>query len=334
MAINKKLIHFKNKQTFESEVANENILDTSIVFIQDSKEISTHGTVYKTVNWSILTNPSQEYTTFTALENGTFSFTKKGTGDNIQYSKDNGTTWTSLASGNTVSVVTGDKVLWKSTITPKEVNGIGIFSSSNKFNVSGNIMSLLYGDDFKNQTNLEGKNFAFYSLFKDNGGLIDISNLKLPATTLCDNCYYYMFSGCTNLTTVPKLPAIIVAASCYYRMFYNCINLTTAPELPATTLANMCYSNMFEGCTGLTTAPELPATTLVNMCYYSMFTGCTNLNHITMLATDISASDCLYSWVSGVSSNGTFVKNPAMTSLPSGESGIPINWTVEDAVIS
>ena len=54
MAINKKLIHFKNKENFNNEVANGNILDTSIVFIQDSKEISTHGTVYKTVNWSIL----------------------------------------------------------------------------------------------------------------------------------------------------------------------------------------------------------------------------------------------------------------------------------------
>lgn len=54
MAINKKLIHFKNKENFDNEVANGNILDSSIVFIQDSKEISTHGTVYKTVNWSVL----------------------------------------------------------------------------------------------------------------------------------------------------------------------------------------------------------------------------------------------------------------------------------------
>ena len=63
MAINKKLIHFKNQQTFEQEVANGNILDNSIVFIQDSKEISTHGTVYKTVNWSVLYSP--ELITFT-----------------------------------------------------------------------------------------------------------------------------------------------------------------------------------------------------------------------------------------------------------------------------
>ena len=57
MAINKKLIHFKNKENFNTEVANGNILDNSIVFIQDSKEISTHGTVYKTVNWSVLEEP-------------------------------------------------------------------------------------------------------------------------------------------------------------------------------------------------------------------------------------------------------------------------------------
>jgi len=46
MAINKKLIHFKNKQNFNNEVANGNILDNSIVFIQDSKEIWTHETLY------------------------------------------------------------------------------------------------------------------------------------------------------------------------------------------------------------------------------------------------------------------------------------------------
>ena len=57
MAINKKLIHFKNKDNFDAEVANGNILDSSIVFIQDSKEISTHGTIYKSVNWSVLEKP-------------------------------------------------------------------------------------------------------------------------------------------------------------------------------------------------------------------------------------------------------------------------------------
>ena len=58
MAIKKKLIHFKKRANFDSEVSNDNILETSIVFIQDSKEIVTHGTVYKTVNWAVLENQS------------------------------------------------------------------------------------------------------------------------------------------------------------------------------------------------------------------------------------------------------------------------------------
>ena len=48
MAINKKLIHFNKKESFNTELANNNILNTSIVFIKDSKEIWTHGQLYAT----------------------------------------------------------------------------------------------------------------------------------------------------------------------------------------------------------------------------------------------------------------------------------------------
>ena len=57
MAINKKLIHFNKKEDFEREVANENILNHSIVFIKDTKEIYTHGTIYgnnNSIKWSNL----------------------------------------------------------------------------------------------------------------------------------------------------------------------------------------------------------------------------------------------------------------------------------------
>jgi hypothetical protein len=64
-----------------------------------------------------------------------------------------------------------------------------------------------------------------------------------------------------------------------------------------------------------------------------MFYGCKKLNYIKMLATDISASNCLDSWVYGVASSGTFVKNPAVTTLPTATEfnnyvGIPSGWTV------
>lgn len=56
MAINKKLIHFKTKETFNNVNNSGEILDSSIVFIKDSSEIYTHGTPYKFINWSKLTN--------------------------------------------------------------------------------------------------------------------------------------------------------------------------------------------------------------------------------------------------------------------------------------
>lgn len=46
MAIKKTLVHFKNKDRFNEELENNNILDTSICFIQDTKEIYTHGQLY------------------------------------------------------------------------------------------------------------------------------------------------------------------------------------------------------------------------------------------------------------------------------------------------
>ena len=67
--------------------------------------------------------------------------------------------------------------------------------------------------------------------------------------TMAEFCYFYMFAGCTALTTAPELPATTLTYGCYYGMFYGCTALTTAPALPATTLVDNCYNYMFEGCT-------------------------------------------------------------------------------------
>ena len=88
MAINKKLIHFKTKQNFNGEVAKGNILDTSIVFIKDSQEIHTHGTTYKSVNWSVLEEPATpNLITFTVY-------------DGKWYQAENGMTWETFINSN------------------------------------------------------------------------------------------------------------------------------------------------------------------------------------------------------------------------------------------
>ena len=240
-----------------------------------------------------------EYFTIEALEDGlTVSLSQ-----NIcEYCIDNEEWITLSADTNTPLVNKGQTLSFKGNLIPNSSHGIGTFTISKRCNLKGNIILMLYGDNFKGQTELRGYDYAFYKLFYNCKNIVDASKLILPATTLANYCYNSMFQSCTSLTT--------------------------APELPATTLASYCYNRMFYGCTSLTTAPELPATILTNYCYSQMFRDCTNLNYIKMLATDISANNCLTAWVTGVSSSGKFVKNAAMTSLPRGVNGIPTGWTV------
>ena len=257
----------------------------------------------------------------------TFQFSNAG----LSYSLDNGSTWTALAaSTNTPSVAAGDKILFKGTITPNSSSGIGTFSSSDKFDVQGNAMSLLYGDNFIGQTSLSGKDYALKGLFGSNTNVISAENMILPATTLSNFCYHQMFANCSSLTTSPVLSATTLAQACYEDMFIYCYALTTAPELPATTLAIRCYKGMFFGCNGLTTAPILPATALTSECYRYMFYQCSRLNTITCLATSGVGGSNTGQWTQSVSSSGTFYKNPNMTSWTRGTSGIPNNWTVLD----
>ena len=203
------------------------------------------------------------------------------------------------------------------------------FVSTGKFNIKGNIMSIIDSTNFTTATTLI-EQYAFYGLFSGTE-IVSAKNLVLPATTLTNYCYNSMFSKCISLVTAPKLPATTLSNGCYANMFNGCTSLVTAPKLPATTLAISCYSNMFSKCTSLVTAPELPATTLAVSCYNLMFNGCSSLNHIKCLATIISANYCTSMWVNSVSSTGTFVKNASMSSWTTGYNGIPSGWTVQDA---
>ncbi len=247
----------------------------------------------------------QDYLTFVALEDGTFSFSGTSTANCLSYSTDSGTTWSEPARYITTPTITnGNTVMWKGNLIPMPSYGSGTFSATNNFNAEGNVMSCLFGDEFSGQTDLTEYSYAFNKLFSGNTKIISAENLIIPATTLSTYCYQSMFRGC--------------------------IGLVTPPKLPATTVINRCYDGMFCGCTSLTTAPELPAATLATRCYNIMFSGCTSLNNITCLATDISASNCTTSWVRNVAASGTFYKSPNMNNWTTGANGIPNNWIVQD----
>lgn len=174
--------------------------------------------------------------------------------------------------------------------------------------IYGNILSLIHGDNFAEQTIFpeRGERYDTDGFF-NNGEIRNAENLILPAMILSEKAYENMFRGCTSLITAPK-------------------------KLPATELSYHCYDSMFYGCSSLTTAPELPATNLSYRCYYEMFRGCSNLTNIKCYATNsgvFSFDDCIHDWTELISTNGKLVckrvdggKNPI-------EDYIPDTWTVE-----
>ena len=297
----KYLKKFENHSQYESYIAAD-YAKPNVSYCVSENEVHYNPYVH---------DYADDYLTFVALENGTFTFTPKNS-NVISYSTDNGNTWTQ---GNSVSVNNGDKILWKGTMTPSTSypQGVGQFSATVNFDVQGNPMSLLFGDDYKGETDLTGNNYAFYQLFYNNIKVINAENLSLPATTLTNQCYDSMFQGCTSLTCAPELPAETLAGSCYSNMFRGCTGLTEAPELPAETLADNCYGWMFNGCTSLTTAPDLPATTLANSCYQTMFNGCTGLTTAPALPATTLEGTCYYSMFKGCTSLTTAPELPATT---------------------
>ena len=220
----------------------------------------------------------------------------------ISISVNNGSSWTEFTSSSNnngtfiATINEGDRLLIKGNSALGSSNRENAIRLTKSFNVEGNIMSLLYNDDFIDKTNISNYDCAFRGLFGNNSNLISIENLVLPATILAKSCYSYMFQDCTSLVNAPMLPATTLAESCYLAMFSGCTSLVTAPELPSTTLAIGCYGSMFKGCTSLTT-PILPATDLVSRCYNYMFQYCTNLNYIKAMFTttpvDTSATSSL-----------------------------------------
>ncbi len=284
------------------------------------------------------------YLTFLAEEAGTFSFYigANRTAEqvtSVSYSLDNGKTWVTTANtaGTAQTITTpvvnaGKRIIWKGIATRygegrADYLRVNNFRSTGRFSAYGNIMSMLYGDNFQTDTFPEGSTFTFNGMFWACTGLTDISGLVFPNSTAY-GCYQTMFSGCTNLTkVVTTLPSTSLSGACYLRMYEGCTSLTTASTLPATTLAGNCYQYMYQNCTSLTTASILPALTVSQYAYAYMYYGCSSLNSVTMYATKISATNAVNNMLTGVAATGTFYKNAAATWANS--KCIPSGWTVE-----
>lgn len=240
--------------------------------------------------------------------------------DKMAYKKEGDALWTIKETKDiqSVQLKRGEKCYFRAIGTDCELgrkigSNIGYYDfymENGKVSVSGNIMSLLDNTMAKK----EAPAYAFYKLFSGLGAnLTDISELKLPATTLGEHCYEEMFKGCSVITVAPNLPSTSLANSCYKNMFYGCSNLYSAPELPAETLAESCYEGMFQNCALLSVAPFLRARELKTNCYKNMFNGCGKLSYLKVaFYMNKKISDGIYNnylsdWVKDVPMNGDFI---------------------------
>lgn len=274
----------------------------------------TNGVVTRTLAVSQSSvDYSTRYLTLEIVTGGTLSWATSG--NNIQrtisYSKDDGETWTDItssSSGTEINVETGDQILLKGVNNQYGTarNTMSYFKKSSAYyNVKGNIMSLIGGDNFTDLTTFNGYQYVFHNFFMTSN-VVSAKNLVLPVT---------------NLT-----------AHCYRAMFANCGYLEEAPELPSSSMQERCYSYMFQN-TLISKAPILPAETLAVQCYMGMFEGCSNLDYIECMAVNTSAKECLQGWVTYVPQVGTFVKNPSASSWTVGNNGIPVGWIACDETL-
>lgn len=174
---------------------------------------------------------------------------------------------------------------------------IKVYDSNNAnktYNLSGNIMSLVYGRDFVGKHSLEhmevGYGYRFDTIFQglcagndspyDNIDyddclgtyVVDASNLILPTDVVSNNSYYCMFANCNKLIKAPKIPAVKIVST-IYESHYGC------------------FSYMFAGCTSLKEFELIPKPLDItwrdgdrsgtyNDMYVCMFLNCVNLENI------------------------------------------------------
>ena len=257
------------------------------------------------------------YLTFTAAEDGsTFGIKNTYNDPDVQYSLDDGATWTVLADGDSIALAKkGDKALLKGN-NPEGFSHDYLnctqFVMSGSISASGSVMSLI--DGVGESLTIPNKR-CFYYLFRDCGSLIQAP--ELPATTLKDSCYAYMFYFCTNLEKAAELPATELTPGCYLAMFACCRRLTEVPLMPATVMARRCYDSMFLGCYSLRKTPDLIATTLAKGCYTNMFCYCKGLKEVGELPATELADSCYYSMFQTCDSLVVLPELPATQLAPS-----------------
>lgn len=163
-------------------------------------------------------NGSNDYTPLciTALADMEFSLTYTGepasiSDFGIEYKVNDGA-WNSWVDWDgSVALSENDKLYLKGnrTITQQEESCIK-FSTTNEFNISGDVMSLV--------SNRETPNECEFAYLLSDTSVVDAEDLVLP-NMVSAGCCIGMFKGCSSLMNAPVLRAERMVDRCYAEMF-------------------------------------------------------------------------------------------------------------------
>lgn len=248
--------------------------------------------------------PSNYYTKYTV----TINFWNLGYND-AAYSFDR-STWTVLTptGDNTITMGIGNNKFYlkanKTGRTGTSSPAITTYSNYN-YKVYGNILSMVYGDDFKNKR-LNDSDINLDGLFSRWTHLVSAKNLILPKVEQAAMyAYGKMFLGCKALVEGPEeLHMRSLGFYDYGYMFYECSSLTTAPKIIG---KYNCGNNMF----------------------IAMFNGCSSLTFVYTEFTGGLGSNKSTNWLNNVGANGILVVDDNYSgTIPDGNDGLPTGWTL------
>lgn len=149
--------------------------------------------------------PNSVKITNTSQNNGTFSVWSSDSNfpnyTNLEYSLDEGSTWTTLnTTYDTVTVQSGDSIYVRGT-------GNGDFDNeeytklnfSESHTISGNLASII---DYSTASSMIVPQYAYYNLFKDDTALTSADLIETDFDNGSTETYKRLFGGCSNLASV------------------------------------------------------------------------------------------------------------------------------------
>lgn len=302
-------------------ISTENVVDNI------NKEVYTAEPVTVNVNvgraWK---EWEEDLLTFTALEATDIGLFANGmTAPNCYYRKATDTGYTQMTTATTISLSTGEQVKFygSNAYWSKDRSKWTRFTSTGKFNVSGNVMTLLASGG----TASVSQRYCFRRLFAETY-VVDASELTLPSTQY-HHMFYGMFQQCPYLQKLPVMPT----PTHQYVYGYFC---NQCPSLQSATLStgvyNQSYSfqGMFQDCSGLT-AVTIPAETITNSYALSLlFQRCKSLNTIIFSNMTTLTVNLRSDWFDGALDTIGIAYVPANRTYADKMLSLPSGWSVQN----